>query len=330
MNNELIQKNENYIKLLLTEWFYIAAESRHKAIDSIKKRIASEKQKVEKTKPDICYNRKEPLVKTRFPIISLIALILSIITLLVVVLGWIFKWWFKLFNQIAAAFVCGGGTLISIILIGLFIHVFDGYLKAYDDKKRTNKSIEYGNKMAEIEYAKYTKAMASYNEAKATLPGRIKPLQEEIDRLNNEFSLLNLAYEKSMNFLYPKYRSIVCVCQFTQYLESGRCESFEGPYGCYNLFEQELRMNLIINKLDVVIKKLDVVIQNQIEMLHTLNAIEKISKNIENNTKGILEDTKLIKMAELQKIQQLDNINETLNSLDITVNNLDTYYRRYN
>ena len=33
--------------------------------------------------------------------------------------------------------------------------------------------------------------------------------------------------------------------------------------GAYNLYEQELRQNLIINKLDFVIDRLDTVIDNQ-------------------------------------------------------------------
>ena len=50
---------------------------------------------------------------------------------------------------------------------------------------------------------------------------------------------------------------MVPICQIYEYLESGRCFSLIGPSGAYNLYESELRQNIIIGKLDDVLDRLD-------------------------------------------------------------------------
>ena len=94
-----------------------------------------------------------------------------------------------------------------------------------------------------------------------------------------------------MGFIYPKYRGLVPICTICEYLESGRCFSLIGPEGAYNLYESELRMNMIVSKLEDINNKLDVIIENQrmlIEELRKSNAqLQRISgtlDNIENNT----------------------------------------------
>lgn len=61
----------------------------------------------------------------------------------------------------------------------------------------------------------------------------------------------------SQNIIHPKYRDFVAVAQMYEYIDTGRCTELEGPDGAYNLFESELRQNLIIEKLDIIIEKLD-------------------------------------------------------------------------
>lgn len=101
--------------------------------------------------------------------------------------------------------------------------------------------------------------------------------------------LLNKYY--SLNFIYPKYRGIVPICMIYEYLESGRCFSLLGHEGAYNLYENELRMNLIIEKLDDIIYRLDDISANQRVLANEIkrsNAkIDNICRslnNIEQNT----------------------------------------------
>lgn len=67
----------------------------------------------------------------------------------------------------------------------------------------------------------------------------------------------------AVNLIYPKYRSLVAVCTMYEYLDSGRCAALTGHEGAYNLYESELRMNMIIGKLEEINNKLDQIQANQ-------------------------------------------------------------------
>ena len=53
----------------------------------------------------------------------------------------------------------------------------------------------------------------------------------------------------SCNIIFTKYQNIVALTSFYKYLDSGRCDKLEGSYGAYNLYEREIRDDLIITKL---------------------------------------------------------------------------------
>lgn len=67
----------------------------------------------------------------------------------------------------------------------------------------------------------------------------------------------------NLGYIYPKYQGLVPVSTIYEYLDSGRCSSLTGADGAYNLYESELRQNLIIEKLDDVLVKLDEIVYNQ-------------------------------------------------------------------
>ena len=111
--------------------------------------------------------------------------------------------------------------------------------------------------------------------------------QPVLDTLENTLEKLY-----SLNIIFPKYRSFACVATLLEYLQSGRCEELTGPDGAYNLYESELRSDLIITKLDNIERKLDQVIANQ----HTLYyAINQANKRLDKIT------TQLDKSLTLQK-----------------------------
>lgn len=80
----------------------------------------------------------------------------------------------------------------------------------------------------------------------------------------------------NLGIIYSKYRDILPVSMFVQYLDSGRATRLEGSDGCYNIFEYEVRQDIIIDKLDTVIEKLDdlsaSVTNAQYELTNALNA----------------------------------------------------------
>ena len=97
------------------------------------------------------------------------------------------------------------------------------------------------------------------------------------------------------NIIFPKYRNFVAVSSFYEYISSGRCATLEGHEGAYNIFENELRQNIIIGKLEEVVDKLDAIEQNQY-MLYS--AIERSNANVNKLTK----ETKIM-IDKLQKIE---------------------------
>lgn len=66
-----------------------------------------------------------------------------------------------------------------------------------------------------------------------------------------------LQYIYSQDIIHPKYRNFLAIAQIYEYLDTGRCTELSGPNGAYNLYEQELRQNIIIDRLDQIINQLD-------------------------------------------------------------------------
>lgn len=121
------------------------------------------------------------------------------------------------------------------------------------------------------------------NVANSFLVIQLNVFKENVDIAEN---CLNTLIKDSG--IYKDYTSFVCICQFIQYLESGRCSSLEGPYGCYNLFETELRAHLIISELSEIRYSLDRIERSMSNLLDAVNAISK-------NTEAILGEVKNIR-----------------------------------
>ena len=86
-----------------------------------------------------------------------------------------------------------------------------------------------------------------------------KIISEEINTILEKYKeMYSLRQEYySIGKIYEKYRNLPALSMICEYLESGRCERLEGADGAYNLYESELRANIIIDKLDTVIEKLE-------------------------------------------------------------------------
>lgn len=126
-----------------------------------------------------------------------------------------------------------------------------------------------------------------------------------------------------MDIIYAKYRhSLVAISSFYEYLSSRRCYSLEGPDGAYNIFETEIRQNIIIQKLDEAIRKLDQIKENQYmlysaiqdsnntttrlykkidEASRTMKRIEENTSISEYNTRITAQNTEFLKWVEFFK-----------------------------
>ena len=105
--------------------------------------------------------------------------------------------------------------------------------------------------------------------------------------------------------LYIKYRNLVAVTTFIEYLESGRCKSLYGYTGCYNVYEQELRQNTIIGKLDQVLIQLDQIKKVQFATYLAIQQSNALQSSLLNTCNQMLDAS--TKEAALLEAQAQDN-----------------------
>lgn len=146
-------------------------------------------------------------------------------------------------------------TVAIIVIVGI-IGVILGVLMGYGEsnKKERKSIIQYNEKVKEDN-------KAIQEDAKR----RLAIVEDEYNKARENYmeteKLLNQYYDEGI--IFEKYRALVPVCMFYEYLESGRCSQLEGHEGAYNLYENELRLNIIIGKLDDIIKQLDAIKNTQ-------------------------------------------------------------------
>lgn len=140
--------------------------------------------------------------------------------------------------------------------------------------------------------SRYAKKKGNHQLATHTVNQMYAPLGETKKTLQKLYEL---------DILFPKYRNIVAVSTMYEYFASGRVSELEGAGGAYNLYEAELRQNLIINKMDVIIHKLEDIKANQYSLYtelqktnKTLDGISSDVKKIVNNTETIANNTEAI------------------------------------
>lgn len=153
----------------------------------------------------------------------------------------------------------GGGTILALLLwAGL--ECFDTV-----NAKRHNKDVNAANQQI----------IGGNLQKQAYVKRQLAILHQEMDVIKPSFEKTKAVLEKyySKNIIFPKYRNFLAISSIHEYLSAGRCSTLEGHEGAYNLFEGELRQNMIIGKLEDVINRLDDIERNQ----HMLYAAVKQS-----------------------------------------------------
>ena len=102
----------------------------------------------------------------------------------------------------------------------------------------------------------------SCTKMRATLEKPLKETKENLERV----------YSK--NSIYPKYRNLPALTSIYEYYVTGRCEELSGPYGAYNLYEDEVRKDKIISQLNTVIANLEQIKQNQYKLYEQICQIQ--------------------------------------------------------
>lgn len=159
-------------------------------------------------------------------------------------------------------------------IIGLVVAAVISTVKYFIEKSKEDETQERWDTSYYQKKSADDKRVASENEVKA----RLVALRDE---LNKQYDKTRATLEQyySVGVLYPKYHTMNAVCSIYEYFMSGRCTELTGHEGAYNLYESELRSNIIISKLDDILVNLESIKSHQF-MLYS--ALCEGNKKIDN------------------------------------------------
>lgn len=170
-------------------------------------------------------------------------------------------------------------------LIGAILALLIEQMDVWDAKNKNKQVTEYNDRVVR-ENAK-----------------RVEKIRKQIDEVRKEYlivcdnqketqQILNNFYSK--NIIYPKYRGLVPIAAFYEYFNSGRCDTLTGHEGAYNIYETEIRMNVIIAKLDDVIYRLDEIRDRQYALYDAIENANVVVNNMNNTINGLAGNMKSV------------------------------------
>lgn len=144
---------------------------------------------------------------------------------------------------------------------------------------------------------KYEDLLKKYKEVEITVKDRPTPEKAKHYLIKDEIKIAEELLKKfykarnkmySYGVLFEKYRNFVAVSSFYEYLASGRCETLEGPNGAYNLFENEIRMNMVICQLNQVLESLEEIKQNQYMIYSAIQESNRLLNSLNSSTSRVI------------------------------------------
>ncbi len=193
------------------------------------------------------------------------------------------------------------GTLfiLGIVLFALFL--FLRHKSVVQAQENYEQKKEYHYEQVKRAKEQYQKTLIDYNKQVASIDSQIEEAKREketqmpryefalseIKKLSSPLSQAKEVLEKlyALDYIFPKYRSFVSISSIYEYFASGRCTELTGPNGAYNLYEAELRQNIIIGKLESILSNLEIIKDNQYvlyrEMKKANQAISEIAQDVQ-------------------------------------------------
>lgn len=165
--------------------------------------------------------------------------------------------------------------LIAFPIFGFFFP-FIIELFRFNSVKHHNAEVDRENK----EIAKHNAQLCTKTRKQADV------IQTELDQVNNSIAqtlhTLDIYYQ--MNIIAPKYQhNLIAISSFHEYLTLERTHSLTfnpGDSGAYNIYENELRLNVIIGKLDDIIDRLDQIKSKQYSLYQAIQSSNRTSNQI--------------------------------------------------
>ena len=145
-----------------------------------------------------------------------------------------------------------------------------------------------------------------------------KFLSEEMKLARKEIKatvkVLNELY--SYNVVFEKYRDLAILPTLYEYIDSGRCFDLRGGDGAYNLYESELRANIIFNKLDNLALALEQIKNNQIMLYQELRQINDNLEAVDRSVNEVIASLSKIGRTLVKIDSKLAAANKRLQSID--------------
>lgn len=176
------------------------------------------------------------------------------------------------------------GAYIAIGIVIVILNILVG--NTFGRKRYKNDIKEYEKESKEVD-EKNANQIILYTKNKAIIDERISNIRKDLKDVEKTMSQY---YD--LDVIYPKYRNLVALTTFVEYLESGRCKSLYGYTGCYNVYEQELRQNTIIGKLDQVLIQLDQIKKVQFATYLAIQQSNAIQSAMLNTCNEMLDETR--------------------------------------
>lgn len=154
-----------------------------------------------------------------------------------------------------------------------------------------------------------------------------REIEETENLLRNTYKARNEMY--AANVIFGKYRDIVALATFYEYLMAGRCDTLEGPNGAYNLYEAEVRADMIISKLSEIEKSLKSIEKSQYMIYSQLTEMNETLDRIDNTTNSAYTSISKIEANTTDMTNYMERISK---NTDVIAHNstITAYYSKLN
>lgn len=208
---------------------------------------------------------------------------------------------------------------------------YNNFINEYHKKIEISKQkVNDYNKKIQKKYEKEIEKKEDVFEKKSL---QIKTIKEENKKLLNEtrknIKVVNDKLQElyDLDIIFEKYRNLIAIATFFEYFVSSRVSELEGKDGAYNLFESEIRQNIIITQLDRINKNLNAIKQNQYILYKELNSINDSLCDINNtiynmgkmvsDIKNVAINTNMVNKYILNCANQINKNISTIKSITV-------------
>jgi len=188
-----------------------------------------------------------------------------------------------------------GVDFVIAVIPGLVIAIIPNICIALSSRGKNKKLNQKYLKKIEIDKDRVSKEMIMARKTDIS----INVLQQNLFKEEN---MLRKLY--NYNIIYSKYRNLNAIASFCEYFESKRVSELTGHEGAYNLYENEIRLGMIITNTEIIISKLDEIKFNQNMMYNAIQESKRLSSAVLNSQLvSNRQNEKLIANQEVIKIQ---------------------------